>query len=231
MFESKYNKLLTIILVVVVVAVIGLLGFLAFNYFQESNSTQEAAQFVDNYQGDDLTPDSGDSSNNKKEDSNGGDSDPLAEMAGNSSSGNGNSATIKKKTTYKGYVVDGTMKIPKISFSYPVLEKVSKSAIENSVAILYGAGLNQVGNTVIIGHNYRNGQFFSNNKKLSNGDKIYITDYEGGQKSYVIYNKFETTPEDTSFYQRDTNGKAEITLSTCTDDSKARLIIFAKEEG
>ena len=48
--------------------------------------------------------------------------------------------------------------------------------------------------------------------------------------TYTIYNKFETTPEDTSFYQRDTGGKAEITLSTCTDDSKARLIIFAKAE-
>ena len=42
--------------------------------------------------------------------------------------------------------------------------------------MLYGAGINQAGNTVIIGHNYRNGLFFSNNKKLNNGDKIYITD-------------------------------------------------------
>ena len=48
--------------------------------------------------------------------------------------------------------------------------------------------------------------------------------------TYTIYNKFETTPEDTSFYQRDTGGKAEVTLSTCTDDSSARLIICAKAE-
>ena len=220
MFESKYNKLLTIILVVVIVAILGLLGFLAYNYFQESNSTQEAADFVDSYQGDDLVPESDD--NNSDDDTN-----PLDQIESTDSD---SSSSNRKKQTYKGYTVAGTMKIPKINFSYPVLDKVSKSSIENSVAVLYGAGLNQVGNTVIIGHNYRNGQFFSNNKKLTNGDKIYITDYEGTQKTYVIYNKFETTPEDTSFYQRDTNGKAEITLSTCTDDSKARLIIFAKEE-
>ena len=221
MFESKYNKLLTGVLIVIIVAIIGLIGFLVFNIIQGNQSTQEAADFVDNYNGDDLVPeqDQGNTGDNKD--------NPLEEIEQTTDE---NSGGAKKKQTYKGYTVGGTMKIPKINFSYPVLDKVSKSSIENSVAILYGAGLNQVGNTVIIGHNYRNGQFFSNNKKLNKGDKIYITDYEGNQKTYVIYNKFETTPEDTSFYQRDTNGKAEVTLSTCTDDSKARLIIFAREE-
>ena len=48
---------------------------------------------------------------------------------------------------------------------------------------------------------------------------------------YSIYNKFETTSTDTSFYQRDTAGKAEITLSTCTDASNdMRTIILAREE-
>ena len=224
MFESKYNKLLTVVLIVVVVAIIGLLGFLAYNYFQESNSTQEASEFVEGYQGDDIVPDSDEDKNE------GGDNENNPLEVNSIGDVNETTTTTRRKQTYKGYTVGGTMKIPKINFSYPVLEKVTKSSIENSVAILYGAGLNQVGNTVIIGHNYRNGQFFSNNKKLTKGDKIYITDYEGNQKTYVIYNKFETTPEDTSFYQRDTNGKAEVTLSTCTDDSKARLIIFAKEE-
>ena len=96
--------------------------------------------------------------------------------------------------------------------------------------MLYGAGINQVGNTVIIGHNYRNGLFFSNNKRLNNGDKIYITDNSKNRLTYTIYNKFETTPEDASFYSRDTNGKPEITLSTCNDDSSKRLILFAVAE-
>jgi len=226
MFESKYNKLLTIILIIVVIAIIGLLAFLGYNYFTESSSTQDAAAFVETYE-DDVEPDSSD--NTVSENNTGDNSNPLDEASG-STGGSSGTGTITSKKTYKGYTVNGTMRIPKINFSYPVLDKVTKSSIETSVAILYGAGLNQVGNTVIIGHNYRNGQFFSNNKKLSKGDKIYITDYEGNQKTYEIYNKFETTPEDTSFYQRDTNGKAEITLSTCTDDSSARLIIFAREE-
>lgn len=135
-----------------------------------------------------------------------------------------------KKQTYKGFGVLATMEIPATNFKYPVLEKVTKKSIETAVAFLYGTGINQPGNSVIIGHNYRNGLFFSNNKKLNIGDKIYITDVEGNKLTYTIYNKFETTPEDTSFYQRDTGGKPEVTLSTCTDDSKARLIICAKTE-
>ena len=122
------------------------------------------------------------------------------------------------------------MKIPAINFSYPVLEKVTKSSIETSVAFLCGPGLNEAGNTVIIGHNYRNGLFFSNNKKLNIGDKIYIRDITGRKLTYNIYDKFEATPEDTSFYQRDTGGVAEVTLSTCTDDSSARIIILARAE-
>ena len=220
MFESKYNKLLTIVLVIVIIAIIGLLVFWGIDVFQKSSITNETAEFVDNYQGDDQTPDD-ETENNENDGSN-----PLDEIEESNTTG----SSKRTKKTYKGYVVNGTMEIPKISFKYPVLEEFNKKSLETSVVILYGAGLNQPGNTVIIGHNYRNGVLFSNNKKLNNADKIYVTDYTGKKVSYTIYNKFETTPEDTSFYQRDTNGNPEITLSTSTDDSSARLIIFAKAD-
>lgn len=230
MFESKYNKLLTVILVIVVVAILGLIGFLVFQFFQSNNNTQEAEAFVDSYQGDDEISDD-DSSDANFDDNDEEENNNASLNDINTTSTTSNTGTVRtKKKTYNGFIVNGTMEIPKINFKYPVLDKVSKSSIENSVAILYGAGLNQVGNTVIIGHNYRNGQFFSNNKKLTNGDKIYITDYEGNKKTYTIYHHFVTSPEDTSFYQRDTNGKAEVTLSTCTDDSSGRLIILARED-
>ena len=133
---------------------------------------------------------------------------------------------------FKGFGVVGTMRIPSINFDYPVLEKVTPKSIETAVAVLYPVGqeVNQVGNLVIIGHNYRNGLFFSNLKRVQLNDKIYITDNSGNRLTYTVYNKFETTPEDTSFYQRDTNGKPEVTLSTCTDNSKARTIVFARAD-
>lgn len=227
MFESKYSKVLTVILVIVIIAIIGLLGFLAYDYYQNYVVTQDTSEFVDNFQGD-VT--GGDSDDNTVADTNTSDdtTNPFEQIKdANTTTGTGK--TTKK--TYKGFGVLGTMEIPAISFKYPVLEpNVTTKKLETSVVFLYGSGLNQAGNSVIIGHNYRNGLFFSNNKKLNIGDKVYVTDNSGTKLTYTIYNKFETTPEDTSFYQRDTGGKPELTLSTCTDDSSARLIIFAKAE-
>ena len=220
MFESKYSKVLTVILVIVIIAIIGLLGFLGYEYYQNYIITKDTSEFVDNFQGDVTDGEANDNNTVTDEETN-----PFDQIKdANTSTGK----TTKK--TYKGFGVLGTMEIPATNLKYPILEKVTKNSIEPAVAFLYGSGINQSGNSVIIGHNYRNGLFFSNNKKLNIGDKIYITDNDGNKLTYTIYNKFETTPEDTSFYQRDTGGKPEVTLSTCTDDSKARLIIFAKAE-
>lgn len=106
----------------------------------------------------------------------------------------------------------------------------SPKALDTSVVILYGVGLNQVGNTTIAGHNYRNSAFFSKNKELKVGDKIYITDSTGKRLPYTIYDKFEAAENDSDYITRDTQGAIEISLSTCTDDSKARLIILAKAD-
>ncbi len=221
MFESKYSKVLTAILVIVIIAIIGLLGFLGYEYYQNYIITKDTSEFVDNFQGDvadgEPTDDETDDADNT--------TNPFDQIKDAETSSSSN-----EKKTYKGFGVLGTMEIPATNFKYPILEKVTKTSIETAVAFLYGTGINESGNSVIIGHNYRNGLFFSNNKKLNIGDKIYITDNDGKKLTYTIYNKFETTPEDTSFYQRDTGGKPEVTLSTCTDDSSARLIICARVE-
>ncbi|MFR2571461.1 MAG: sortase [Clostridia bacterium] len=220
MFESKYSKVLTVILVIVIIAILGLLGFLGYDWYKKYFLENDAMAFVDNY-----TEDSTEDKNNTTDDSNA--TNPIDSI---DKSNTTNGAGSNTKPQYKGFDVVGTIEIPKTKANYPILEKVSKSSLETSVAMLYGAGINQVGNTVIIGHNYRNGAFFSNNKKLEIGDKIYVTDNSKNKLTYTIYQKFETTPEDASFYSRDTAGKPEITLSTCNDDSSKRLIIFAKTE-
>ncbi len=220
MFESKYSKVLTVILVIVIVAILGLLGFLGYDWYKKYFLEKDALAFVDNYTEDVPEEDTNTSDDNTTA------TNPIDSIEKtNTVSGSGN-----EMPTYKGFNVVGTIEIPAIDIEYPILQKVSKSSLETSVAMLYGAGINQVGNTVIIGHNYRNGLFFSNNKRLNNGDKIYITDNSKNRLTYTIYNKFETTPEDASFYSRDTAGKPEITLSTCNDDSSKRLIIFASAE-
>lgn len=126
----------------------------------------------------------------------------------------------------------GTIKIEKTKVDYPILLDVSPSALETAVGVMYPSNpkLNQPGNTVIIGHNYRNGKFFSNNKKLVLGDKIQITDLNGKTLTYTIYEIFQTIETDTEYISRPRGDKIEISLSTCTDDGKDRLVILARVE-
>ena len=216
MMNSRYSKFLTILLVIVIVAIIGLLGFWAYQVYQKYNINNDAEQAVEEFQH-----------------ASGGKTDNTIDNATNpynsvqSADSNQDNSGVK---TYKGFVMAGTIEIPKTGCKYPILAEANKKTIEVAVAILYGPGLNRPGNTVIVGHNYRNGMFFSNNKKITNGDKIYITDLEGKRMTYTIYNKFETDDTDTEYMTRDTQGAVEISLTTCTDDSKARLIILAKAD-
>ena len=232
MFESKYSKLLTILLIIVGIAILGLLGFLGYDYYKKYQISKEASEFVDNFNGD-ISGEDSNSDNTATSEGNVTDDDILNQVATPSTS-DSTSTTTAKKGNYKGYATVGTMEIPAINFSYPIIDEVTRSSIETSVAVLYPPGgetINQPGNTVVIGHNYRNGVFFSNNKKLNIGDKIYVKDYRGTRLTYTIYNKFETSDQDTSFYQRETDGKAELTLSTCTDASNdRRLIILARQD-
>lgn len=226
MFESKYSKVLTVILVIVIIAIVGLLGFLGYDFYQKYYITKEASEFVDNYKGD---VSKNDDSNTTSDSSNQANSDIVNEIQ----TATGNSSTNGKKQQYNGFDVVGTISIPSVNIKYMILDEMTKKSLETAVVVLYPSGdnLNQPGNTVIVGHNYRNGLFFSNLKKVNIGDKVTITDYRGTTKTYSIYEKTTKDQGDTSFYQRDTGGKAEITLSTCTDASNnMRTIVFARED-
>lgn len=227
MVDKKYNKVLTVILVIVVIVIFALLGFWGYEtykkYFQEKDKDQALNEF-------DNTFISGNIISGNILNQNGTNETGNFTIAGNEVANNNGGSSENKVVTYKGFTVVGKIEIPEIDLEYPVLERVTKSSLEVSVGVLMGPGLNQVGNTVIAGHNYRNGTFFSRNKELKNGDEIYITDTSGNRVKYIIYNVYNTSADDAEYMTRDTAGKREISLSTCTDDSKYRLIIWAKEE-
>ena len=191
MLNSKYSKVLTIILIIAIVIIVGLLVFIGIDWYKAYTVGKDTQNSLDQF-------------NNNNSNSEG--------------------------LTYKGFKVAGVIEIPKTKVKYNVLDDPSAKAMEVGITIIYGPGLNQTGNTVLAGHNYRNGTFFSNNNKLSSGDKIYITDLSGKKVTYTIYKKYKTDPNDFSYATRNTNGKREISLTTCTDDSSARIIIWAKED-
>ena len=238
--DSKYSNVLTIILVIVIVGIVGLLIFLGVDVYTKYYITKEAEGGVEQFNNKVSDTDVNDITDNPIDNEidnniqNEVINDPLANLIDsnqNQSAGNSNAGSDSNTVYYKGFVMKGTISIPKTNVNLPILAKPTKDAIEVAVAIQYGVGLNKPGNTVIIGHNYRNGLFFSNNKKLEVGDKIHIKDQTGLTLTYTIYSKFETDQGDTSFYDRETNGKCEITLPTCTDNNaERRLILLARAE-
>lgn len=231
MFESKYSKVLTVILVIVLIAIIGLLGFLGYDFYQKYYLSKEASEFVDNYMGDTNVG----NQNEVAENTDTSNADELLNQSNtNTSTSTSNNSGAKRKEKYKDFYMVGSISIPSVDINYPILEEMSTKALETSVVALYppkGENLNKPGNTVIVGHNYRNGLFFSNLKRVKIGDKVIIKDYTGVTKNYTVYEITEKDQSDTSFYQRDTGGKAEVTLSTCTDASNnIRTIVFARED-
>lgn len=223
MFNNKYSKVLTIILVILIIGIFGTMGYFAYNMFVISSKNNKAEETVDKFSDATIKREVVDSSDDDGQI----DTDLINSI-------NSLQTEQKQEETEKvymeGYEVMGVIEIPKTSVKLPVLSEVTKKSLETSVAILYGVGLNQPGNTTIVGHNYRNGLFFSDNKKLTEGDTINITDQTGTTVTYSIYNIYLTSPNDASYMQRDTEGAREISLSTCTDDSSQRLIILAKEQ-
>lgn len=226
MINSKYNKILTVILIIVVIVIFGLLGFWGYQtyqrYFQQKDLDTALNEFNETITGPIIG--GGTISNTENQSGN-----YTVIDNGVTNSGNGSSSQ-SNVVTYKGFTVLGRMEIPAIDLDLPVLERATKNSLEKSIGVLMGPGLNQVGNTLIVGHNYRNGTFFSRNDELKNGDSIYITDNSGTRLEYEIYNVYTTSSEDVSYMTRETAGKREVSLSTCTDDSRYRLIIWAREK-
>ena len=235
MFNNKYSKVLTVVLVIVIIAIIVLLGFLGYDVFTKYSIESESEDAISRFEEElnkiqDTDTDIDENVENVIVDTNTIEPDvDLNTIIENTTTSGSSGTTVQ----YKGYDVIGTIEIPKTNVKYPIIkqEDVGINSLKVAICNLYGELNEPGGNAVLVGHNYRNGTFFSNNKKLEKGDKIYITDNTGKKVTYVIYHKYETGTGDFTYATRDVeDGVREISLSTCNDDSSKRLIIWAKEQ-
>ena len=226
MVDNRFNKILTIIIVISLIGLFIVMGFWGYDIFQKYYIRNGAEDAVDEFDKK-LNERNIDENNTTTTDEN--KSSNANNLNGNTKSNSAKTSTKKAQMKYRGFDVAGKIEIPKIKLKYPVLSVATLSSMKVSIGIIYGPGLNQVGNTVLMGHNYRNGALFSNNSKLNIGDYVYITDMTGKKIRYVIYNKYITATTDFDYAIRNTEGRREISMASCTDDSKSRLIIWAKE--
>ena len=162
------------------------------------------------------------------------------EKAEKESKQNGGATKTKKRKTVRTpdgreYTSVATVYIPTLNVKYPVLlpSEQSTEAIEALLKVspckFWGPEVNEVGNFCIVGHNYRNTKFFSKVPTLTNGDVIQVTGVEGTTVNYQVYDKYTVQPEDVACTSQLTNGRKEVTLITCTDDSSLRWIVKARE--
>lgn len=144
--------------------------------------------------------------------------------------------TAKVQTTSSGYNYStiAIINIPKIDVNYPIIDGKTDTTEETEALLkisptkFWGPNPNEIGNFCVVGHNYRDTRFFSKVPTLENGDLIEITDETRKTVKYSVYDKYEVAPDDVSCTSQLTNGKREITLITCTNDSKLRVIVKAR---
>ena len=227
MEEKTYNILLTVILVIIGVALMVGGGIIIHNLVNDKKIADENKDVVDKFVA--STKQNNNEALDKDKIKDFDTKGPKNLYDPNNFDGK-DSGSIIKNVKMENYNVIGVIKIPKIKLEYPILEKVTKRSLEIAVAQLdTQRGINNPGNTTILGHNYRNNLFFAKLHLLKAGDKIIITDVSGRVKTYEVYEIKSRTPSDTSYISRETNGKVEISLSTCNDDSTLRHVVLARE--
>ena len=140
--------------------------------------------------------------------------------------------TIDSEVTANGvsYQTEAILDYPKLGISYPVLSEESEELLKVSLCKYWGPNPNKVGNYCIVGHNYLSGKMFGKLSSAAIGDEINLTDLNNNKVTYVVYNRYVVEPTDVSCTSQLTNGQREITLITCTNYGKQRLVVKAREK-
>lgn len=121
--------------------------------------------------------------------------------------------------------VVGEISIPKININYPIVYETTEEYLKIAPTKLFGPDINEVGNVCVVGHNYKNEQFFSRLNELEFNDKLYLTTNTGESLVYFVYDKYEVDETDLNCTSQETNGNIEATLITCTSKKKNRLVV------
>lgn len=129
----------------------------------------------------------------------------------------------------EGYKVVGIINIPKINIEYPILEKTNKESLKLSITKFWGEKINQKGNVVLAGHNNLNNKMFGKIDKLENGDIIELTDIQMVAVEYQVFDKYIIDPNDINCIFPVEENTREVTLITCTNRDKNRLVVKARE--
>ena len=149
-----------------------------------------------------------------------------------SSNNNTITSTSSKKKIYMQETSDGTryrviasIFIPKVEVTYPVIAETTDEYLKIAPCKFWGVEPNEVGNLSIIGHNYKNSQFFSNINKVEKGDRVVLTSKTGSELTYKVFDKYEVGNKDFSCTKAETDGTIDLTLITCTNLKSKKYVV------
>lgn len=121
----------------------------------------------------------------------------------------------------------GIIEIPKLSIQYPIFSNYEENLLKISPCRFFGPFPGKKGNLCIAGHNYDNNKFFSKINTLNIGDDIII--YNNNQKrfTYTISKIYEVKENDLSPIYNYNKDIKQLTLFTCNNLNKNRIIVKA----
>ncbi|SHJ74202.1 sortase A [Clostridium cavendishii DSM 21758] len=196
------NKIINIIGIVLIIAGIILIGITGYRKY-ETYQKQKALK----EQFEKSMKDLGDNNKNKKEDEASPDGRPVGQDI---------------KTI-------AMLVVPKLDLNVAVAESVDMDVLKYAIGHFPNtAKPGQPGNFALAGHrNFTYAEFFKNLDKLEKGDDLIIRTKEQEYK-YKVTEKFIVDPDKVEVL--DETKDATITLVTCTEGAKQRLIVKGKLE-
>lgn len=131
MFNSKFNGLLTVLLIVAIIGIIAIIGYFGWSVYNKYYINANAKNAVNAFE--QIASGNGNNNENQEE----GDRGQIGGVDEGNSIYDGQTNS-DKNTRYQGYLVLGTISIPKIDIEYPILEKSTPQSIKIAVAYISG---------------------------------------------------------------------------------------------
>lgn len=156
-------------------------------------------------------------------------SEVVAQIESINTDTNNNEENKQELIKVDGYDVEGIIEIPKIDIKYPIVSITNDEAMKVAITKFWGNNINDIGNYTMAGHNYKNGTMFGKTKYLEIGDKIKMTDLNLNTVEYEIFKIYTIDPDDVTCIESVDPNAREITLITCTNGHKNRLVTKARE--
>lgn len=118
------------------------------------------------------------------------------------------------------------LEIKKIALKTSVLSEWSYELLDISVNKFHGPEPNELGNFIVIGHNYTNEAHFGSLYRVEIGDLIELTDLSGRKITYEVFEVLIIKPDEVEKLK--TDHPLALTLITCDTDNSYRLVVKSK---